>query len=695
MCLCSHSNNSLNLFVLRSVAKVGWQLLAQFSGTSALVKSERPSAVSRDTLEKIGAHAIQLLNTLPPHARFRQLLIATLLRHLDTPTAASVASVEEPTVRAAFSQFPNDEDIGEFAQKYASHVQRQRIPELELELIKTFIREQCPGKSGQTREHYYQRITSQQLYDQYCQQASQLEEQLLRLVHANSADVEPSAALSSLVAKIERHEQELGFLSFLQSDPDSSRAFAGGHQPGPAQIVIDCALDSLGLPSPHPVSRGVFDKQKSELPLSMLKSYWGQFACATCTNGRTALVDVERLAALPERTKEQEEERDKARKTAAKYTWHLRVIKSQREAVTRSLDHISADSAVLLADFGSLHTDPNIADKDKGLYSVLVLVLQQANNKRTYIDVLVRDRNTQKSDFFFLRTAMLHLLSNTKLLADTREVTTLTDTGAKQFRSRYAFALFAALQQAFHILFWLLYRAERHGHSICDSHLGVASRVVTRHLNAVEDTRIKGSSSTLSPITSADTLADVLRQHFSHGEHAYHCLVLDTVDRSPALKPQLRRIAGTMKLHEVSFASPTELNVKQLSSDAASDRVRLHMEKPWRLLPEGACWCGFVADCVRCACQPHLPVVQFILCKWTPAVTPALHRLLTSVHATRRSQPLELSNLRKRRQNAARRLILMLNSLRNHTASARQQQPWTTTAISLCSALYPSSKCCN
>lgn len=74
---------------------------------------------------------------------------------------------------------------------------------------------------------------------------------------------------------------------------------------------------------------------------------------------------------------------------------------------------------------------------------------------------------------------------------------------------------------------------------------------------------------------------------FSGAEHkrGYQCYVLDTVARDSALKPLVRAIPGTMKLHQVEFDSATLLRVKQLSSDPDCDNINLRFGKPWHLLP--------------------------------------------------------------------------------------------------------------
>lgn len=488
--------------------------MRSFTGGASL-QPLKPDAVLRkypcDKLHPIAARAILLLNALPQHSHFRQVLLASLLRDLPGAEAAHIASVSETELKHAKSAF-SEADFGGLTMSYAPGTEHERTPEIRIAAIEQFIREECPGKSGQSREHYYQRMTSQDLYARYREQDRQLQLEMLRLLHEQKTN---DKAIPPLIDKIQLHEQQFGFLEFLHSDPDAERAFAGGHTPGPVQEVLDCLLDATVSPPP-PVSRGTFEQIKAGLPLSVLHRYYGQFQCGTCAKGVAALAELPKLRAIVNPTKGQRDQAANAQEMANKYKWHLKVLESQPQAVHQVLASLTPTRAAALMDFGSYRTEPNVADKEKAPFSSLVLVVQTADGGRTYVDILVRDRESQSGDFFFVRAAFLHLLQQTDLFNRFNELVLISDTASKQFRSRYSFALFAELQRTFKKRITLLFRAERHGHSLCDSHAGLVSQTITRRLNELEDIRLKqpqAAAALLSPLSDADSLASLLKQN--------------------------------------------------------------------------------------------------------------------------------------------------------------------------------------
>jgi hypothetical protein len=274
----------LQLDVFASAAQMGNLQVGESS-------SEATFKLGCDVLHPIATRALELLNSLPGHAHFRKVLVAALLRDVDASSAAKLATVSTSEVYKSREQY-GEANIGEVSQKYSANVVRERIPSIELDLLRAFIMEKCPAKSGQTREHYYQRITSDQLYAEYRDEHQKLMMRLLEMVNAGDVSVD-SAALQTLISKIQAHEQQLAFLSFLRTDPASAQAFAGGHIPGPAQIVLDYVLDQMAVPSlPKPVSRNTFDSTKHEMPLTALHRYYGQFACATCARGLSSISEL-------------------------------------------------------------------------------------------------------------------------------------------------------------------------------------------------------------------------------------------------------------------------------------------------------------------------------------------------------------------------------------------------------------------
>jgi hypothetical protein len=567
-------------------------------GPDAQLSSNDASSIiepkfTTETLVSVGKCSIALLNSLPEHSHFRAVLIANLLpRDLPVKDAAQLSGVKESTVYAARSEYPNGE-IGELAAKYPSNVHRQRISDLEQEIIRQFIMDQCPGKSGQPREHYYQRITDQKLYEEYEKQPPDLLAQLLNALNDPNitTSTEHDTASQTLLSKLRKHEQVLGFLRFVQSDPSAADAFAGGHTPGPAQLVIDYLLEPSAGASAKPRSRQTFDKLKHELPLSHLHRYYGEFSCAICANGRTALSTLQSLGAKSEsELRETDQARlRKAKKDKQKFDWHMQVLDSQPKAIETVLARLDSSSAAVLVDFGSYDTHPNVGEKEKIPLSSFVLVIQRQGGQRAYVDVLCANKSKQKGDFFFIREAMIHLFRQTSLFAGLDTLYFISDTGSKQFRSRFAFALFAGLGIEMNVKIWWLFRVERHGHSLCDSHLGLSAQAITRSLSDTEHRALHDparSSIVLAPLSDAHALQELFLQTFKKGthKHQYECIVLADIDRSESLKPNVRPVPGTARIHQVEFISATEIAVKDLSSDQEDEKRKLKFSAPWNLL---------------------------------------------------------------------------------------------------------------
>lgn len=105
------------------------------------------------------------------------------------------------------------------------------------------------------------------------------------------------------------------------------------------------------------------------------------------------------------------------------------------------------------------------------------------------------------------------------------------------------------------------------------------AQAITRFLNSIEaqSTQFPSqSASLLSPLADINTLSKLLRDTFKDTpDRHYRCEVLDDVDRTDRLRPKVRPVPGTMKLHDISFESPTVLLAKQLSTDPEHDVVRL------------------------------------------------------------------------------------------------------------------------
>ena len=178
----------------------------------------------------------------------------------------------------------------------------------------------------------------------------------------------------------------------------------------------------------------------------------------------------------------------------------------------------------------------------------------------------------------------MYTRNRTPFFSGLKLLTFISDTCAGEFRSRHAFGQMAAFQELCGFLVRLLFKAACHGKGLADAHKGHLARMITRQLK--EQTLMRrqlpaAAADLLTPFPNAESLALFLRSSFKTVE--YHAFVLPTVNRSPELKADVRRVPGTMTLHEVMFDSVDTMLVKHLSSDTRADVVHLHFRQPFHI----------------------------------------------------------------------------------------------------------------
>jgi len=222
--------------------------------------------------------------------------------------------------------------------------------------------------------------------------------------------------------------------------------------------------------------------------------------------------------------------------------------------------------------------------------STFVVVVDRPSHRRLYLDIICQDPETQRRDSLFVRAGLMALLAPASaILPGTKRITLGTDTCAGQFRSRRVAPQFAGLKEYASLEeLRLMLHAEHHGHDLADAHVARAREGIRQYLLECEGQRQANpdlASSLLSPLKTASDLQRVLTQHFSstasEREADYLCIVLPTVNRDAALKPDARRLPGIMRLHDFVFVSATEVLVKELSTDAKANVMQLRFNVPW------------------------------------------------------------------------------------------------------------------
>lgn len=531
---------------------------------------------------KLAQNVLNLLGRLPQHAHLRGPLLSHLLRDLPAKLASEISGDGLSTLYKAREQFDGD-NLGDLAAAYAHDVQRERVSDTELESIQELIRSACANKQGQPLQH----LTDAELYQRYLQQYAQSLVKLLD-THADTTGSRDDAALNTLRRKFAEHQQQVAFLALARAVAPGSRvsaAMAGGHQPGPIDAVLRCLNQPTPSLAPAPRSREIFEHAKGELHVQKTHDDFGQFDCSHCAQGNVDQAAVRRLSALVHPLPVDAKALAQARDGVAAFRDHDAVVRAQTMAYEEALADPDPEHAVIVWDFGSLDAHPNIGESgQQQTFHVLMLVIERPNHPRVYVDFLSKNRDEQSPDLFFIRAALLFLLHQTPFLSGLSRVTFVSDTCAGQFRSRYAFAQIGSFQERSGIMVRLLFKAARHGKGIADAHKGHLSRMLVRYFKRLTQMRHEGPESApvvLSPFTDADSLALFLSTAFKTVE--YHAFVLQSIDRNPALKADVRAVPDTMQIHDVTFDTADTLRVKHLSSDERADIINMHFYAPYSI----------------------------------------------------------------------------------------------------------------
>jgi hypothetical protein len=551
----------------------------------------------------IADNALALYHLLPDQAHFHPVLLSHLFRLLEPHDVAKLTGAGLSTVHAARHRFPNDY-IGDLGAVYSTGVHRQRIPTVELAAIATLIREECTQKSGKP----LQMLTNDELYQRYLQKYSQ---SLCELVQSHGSEPVEEPALATLLSRFEAHQQTLAFLALVRSSPPSSSvsvAFAGGHQPGPIDTVLELLQSkSTSVPAPAPRSKGVFNRVLSSLPVQHTHNDWGQFDCPHCARGPSDIAECRRLSSLPHPLSSANARAlAEAEQRVEDYNDHIAVVQSQCTAADEALADPDPSHAAVVWDFGTIDAHTNVGDPAKVKpFHVLMMVIHRGG-RRIYVDIFVQDQTAQNPDIFFAREGLLLVLDQTPFFSNLTLLTLISDTCAGEFRSKHTFAQGGSFQKRANFPVRLLFKAPKHGKGIADAHKGHMMRMLNRYLKRQTQLRhdLPGSAAQLlTPFPDAESLALFLSTAFKTVE--YHPFVLPTVDRNPLLKADVRRVPGTMCIHDVTFESPDTLLVKHLSSDARADVIHLHFKAPYSV--DGVFQrCCVLCVLTRCCCSGPL-----------------------------------------------------------------------------------------
>jgi hypothetical protein len=342
-------------------------------------------------------------------------------------------------------------------------------------------------------------------------------------------------------------------------------------------------LSFLGNPADihlKPATMRAFESMKRDAMVKKVRNYDGNFDCKYCKEVNTvikrgtAVVRDCAVAGVPWTEEQKAAVRSVYGKLQA-LQLHLRARDHQsafRKATRRS---IRADTVLIHLDFTDYNLMRNVGDTSSGPKTVVDLVVVAEWNdggdaligRRNY-DFICDNPGKQKNDVNYLVAAMRAAITRGFFDAF-GQLHLFSDGGPKHFKNVYAMNAMSAL-----IAEWPLLRAGRtaptvtwnflasyHGHSLADSHAGVAKAALR---TAQREAQQRTDASAMADIPqSAAHLADLLDRLKSTT-----AIVLPSIDR-PAQRQELRSLAkGIKRYHQFEFTGVVgEVKCRVLSEE--------------------------------------------------------------------------------------------------------------------------------
>jgi hypothetical protein len=520
---------------------------------------------------------------LPQHAHLKKPLLSYLAKNIDVNEIANKFNVGMATVKAALNS-KYDPANTDLMNMYPNHVKRQKLCDIEQEAIKDFIISRCPVKSGSRRIRYNQYETTQDLYNEYSEALEMIIEQVTEdACICDNKKTTRGQYKTKWDKNIELHKQNRMLTEIRQEllimttnciqSPLHKLAKADTNHN--YEQIIDIIISFVGKHRHlSPRAAHTFSLIKSQLPVTRIISYFGQFDCEICAS----IPKLERDATNNPHDQNLQNLQQKA-------VTHTFIRHYQKVKYAQMRSNLTPTQILVAQDFGTLSVQPNISLKGKTMEYVtnLVLVLEYKNKdddkkyNRKYIDIICEDDETRGADYFYVREAWNYLFNNTNHFNGFTEIIIWSDGGAAHFKQVYTQHFFSTLSQihkkriSYH--FWASY----HGHGLHDSHITHNKRAIEKYLLSHEGERdlaydqklqVYTKISDTTPIRSVSELQRVLLDSYTNPTAtsfrtrrttrsispspyvSYFIYHLPSVDRTPSLKPDLKSLSkGTHKFH--------------------------------------------------------------------------------------------------------------------------------------------------
>lgn len=251
--------------------------------------ADRARSSALDPSSVVERNASSLVRSLPLRSPFRAALIKALGAEITPAQVAKIFGVSSSYASAIKRSGGTLLDAAHQTIKT-----RHRVPLLEEELTKEWLRQTLPVNSGSRTGAHVQRESDDELYKRYKDQF-----QHLLLLIANEID-EQEPSKNSRLTKI------LQFAADKQACDDQRQALLMGTDsrlglqspvlwlrrlPQDQRVSIFQLIFSFVAPAPTfhplPLSRKTFTRIKKQLKISKSAVYWGQFYCLVCSRSLT------------------------------------------------------------------------------------------------------------------------------------------------------------------------------------------------------------------------------------------------------------------------------------------------------------------------------------------------------------------------------------------------------------------------
>jgi hypothetical protein len=230
------------------------------------------------TNNTIALNALRLVDQLPPRSPIRQPLLHYLSKGLSCTQTTTAFEVSRSSVDRSRALTPQLLSSSPLFLRYKPNVNRVKIPEMEIDGVRSFWLDLCPVISG-SKDVRLQFMTDLDAYSSF--------QDFLYLIYESRKFLSDTAVLSSQSKRLRRNikaaESNIALYHVLASNPQTtSVVLYNDHLPININVLIFEYLFGIVLPY-SPVSFHKFLEIRDRLKIRVSKkSYYGNWTCKVC-----------------------------------------------------------------------------------------------------------------------------------------------------------------------------------------------------------------------------------------------------------------------------------------------------------------------------------------------------------------------------------------------------------------------------